>query len=545
VTAINGLASLSFVMPWQHIVWCFWSVLMGAFFAQWQTAGAPQPVHPSVRVRHLMNAAAGSLPIRIVKDPRDNALYYLKQSGSIYRITVNPGTNTSTGARVYGTEHHTISAAAGMAIGPDGTIYVVGNTSTNNDNSTFATIMKGVTNTAGGRTWSMLARTQPYPRSRTYFDHVFNGIVASPDRQFVYVNSGSRTDHGEVQSVNGLFPNTREVPLTAKILRLPASAINLVLTNDIAMLRAGGFIFAEGVRNTYDMAFAPNGDLFGTENGPDRDMAEELNWLRAGRHYGFPWRIGGADNPQQFPNYDPSADQLLDPRFAAVQGGYYHNDPTFPPAPPNLTEPVINVGPDADSYRDPADGQVRDASSQGRTLSTFTAHRSPLGLVFDVDGVMANEFRHHGFVLSWTQGDPNGDSVAGPFRDASQDLLDLELTKLGQTNYQARVRRIVGGFSNPIDAEIVDNRIYVIEYGGSLGIWEVTMPRRLTIAGQFVSTGRFELAVTGDIGRRITIQASTNLTMWLDLANVTNTTGTVRFTNLTSLRRRFYRAVQP
>ena len=75
-------------------------------------------------------------------------------------------------------------------------------------------------------------------------------------------------------------------------------------------------------------------------------MAEELNWLRPGQHYGFPWRIGGTDNPQQFPNYDPSTDRLLDPRFVAVQNGYYHNDPTFPPPPANLAEPVINLGPD-------------------------------------------------------------------------------------------------------------------------------------------------------------------------------------------------------
>jgi hypothetical protein len=509
----------------------------------WVSAhAAPAPVHPSIQIRHLMNAESGSRPVRIVKDPRDNALYYLKQSGSIYRITVNPGVGTSTSTRVYGSEHHSVSSAAGIAIGPEGTIYVLGNTTTNNGNSTFATIMKGVTNGAGGRTWSVLARTQPYPRSNTAFDHVFNGILASPDGQFVYVNSGSRTDHGEVQSVGGTFPNTREVALTAKIFRLPASATNLMLTNDIAVLRNAGFVFAEGVRNTYDLAFASNGDLFGTENGPDRDMAEELNWLRAGRHYGFPWRIGGTDNPQQFPNYDPSTDRLLDPRFIAVRGGYYHNDPTFPPAPPNLTEPVINVGPDADSYRDPTDGQVKDASVNGRVFSTFTAHRSPLGLVFDTEGVMVDEFRHHGFVLSWTPGDPNGNSVEGPFNDASQDLLDLELTKLGQTNYQARVRRIVGGFSNPIDAEIIGNRIYVIEYGGSFGIWEVTVPRRVSIAGAFAPGGGFELTVTGNVGRTITIQGSTNLATWQDLTSVVNSTGTVRFTDTAGTQRRFYRA---
>ena len=468
----------------------------------------------------------------------------LKQSGSIYRVTVNPGTNTSTEVRVYGTEHHGVSAAAGMAIGPNGTMYLVGNTSTNSGNSTFATIMKGTTNAAGGQTWSVLARTEAYPRSRTAFDHTFNGVVVESTGKYIYVNSGSRTDHGEVQSVSGLFPNTREVALTAKIFRLPAVGSNLFLPNDINMLRNSDRVFVEGVRNTYDMAFAPNGDLFGTENGPDRDMAEELNWLRAGRHYGFPWRIGGANNPQQFANYDPSTDRLLDARFIAVQGGYYHNDPAFPSAPGDLTEPVINIGPDADSYRDPVDGQVKDASAQGRVLSTFTAHRSPLGLVFDVDGVMAHPFRHHGFVLSWTPGDANGNSVAGPFRDASEDLLDLELAKLGETNYQARVRRIVSGLSNPIDAEIIGNRIYVIEYGGSFGIWEVRMPAQVRIAGHFVLGAGFELSVMGDVGRTVTIQGSGNLAGWQDLTNVVNTTGVVRFRDISGGGRRFYRAVE-
>jgi hypothetical protein len=510
---------------------------------------APFVINTSLQLRLVMHTtnSSGASSIRIVKDPRNDQLYYLKENGDIYRVNLMPGSGASTSVRVFTTADHTISGASGVAIGPDGTIYLVGNTTTNSGNQTFATIVKGATNGGGQRIWSFLARTQPYPRSRTAFDHVFNGIVASPDGSFIYVNSGSRTDHGEVQSVNGMFPNTREVALTAKIFRLPAGASNLVLTNDISVLRNAGFVFAEGTRNTYDMAFAPNGDLFGTENGPDRDMSEELNWLRQGLHYGFPWRIGGTDNPQQFPGYDPATDRLLDPRFVAVQGNYYHNDPTFPPPPPNLTEPVINIGPDADSYRDPADGQVKDASVGGRTLSTFTAHRSPLGLVFDIGGVMTDEFRYHGFVLSWTAGDPNGNSVAGPFKDASQDLVDLELTKLGNTNYQARVSRIIGGFANPIDAEIIQNRIYVIEYGGDQGIWEVTIPRRMNIDGQFAAGGGFRLTVTGDSGRNVIIQASTNLTAWLDLTNFFSSSGTVQFTDQAapSFTQRFYRATAP
>ena len=49
------------------------------------------------------------------------------------------------------------------------------------------------------------------------------------------------------------------------------------------------------------------------------------------------------------------------------------------------------------------------------------------------------------------------------------------LTK-GTTNYQVRATRIVQGFTNPIDAEVIQNKIYVLEYGGSQGIWEVTIP---------------------------------------------------------------------
>jgi hypothetical protein len=438
-----------------------------------------------------------------------------------------------------------------MAIGPDGTIYVVGNTTTDGGNRTFARIVKGVPGVGGQRTWSLLAQTEAYPRSRTAFDHVFNGIVVSPDGNWLFVNSGSRTDHGEVQDVDGAFPNTREVALTAKIFRLPADGSNLMLANNTNALRSAGYIFAEGTRNSFDFAFAPNGDLFATENGPDRDMSEELNWLRSGLHFGFPWRIGGADNPQQFPSYDPSTDRLLDPRFIAVGRGYYHNDPTFPPSPTTFTEPVINIGSDADKFRDPADGSIKDASNLGLTLSTFTAHRSPLGLVFDTVGAMALPFRNHGFMLSFTPGDPNGTSVAGPFFDASQDLVGIELTKLGNTNYQARVTQLVTGFATPIDAEIVGNRIYVIEYSGNQGLWEITFPPTrgtVRLSGPALQSNSFRFIVNELIvGLNYQIQASTDLVNWTIVRDFVATNSQFEFLEpaTVGISHRFYRVFQP
>jgi glucose/arabinose dehydrogenase len=138
------------------------------------------------------------------------------------------------------------------------------------------------------RVWSTLAETAPYPKSNTTFDHIFSGIVVSPDGQNVYLTSGSRTAHGEEESNQGKFPGVREVPLTAAIFRLPANGANLMLPNDEVELQAQGYYFARGLRNAFDLAFAPNGDLFASENGPDADYPEELNWIRRGHHYGFP-----------------------------------------------------------------------------------------------------------------------------------------------------------------------------------------------------------------------------------------------------------------
>ena len=519
-----------------------------------QVRAAPFVLNTNLQLRLILNTtnASGSPSIRIAKDARSNDLYYSKFNGDIYRVTLQPGNGTSTSTKVYGAANHGIAdSAQSMAIGPDGTIYVVGNTTTNAQNSTFARIVKGVPGAGGQRTWSLLAQTEPYPRSRTAFDHVFNGIIVSSDGNSVFVNSGSRTDHGEVEDQGGLFPNTREVALTAKIFRLPANASNLLLPNDTNALRSAGYIFAEGTRNSFDFAFAPNGDLFATENGPDRDMSDELNWLRSGLHFGFPWRIGGADNPQQFPGYDPATDRLLDPRFVGVGGGTYHNDPTFPPRPANLSEPVINIGPDADKFRDPNDGSIKDASNLGLRLNTFTAHRSPLGLVFDTAGAMDLPFRNRGFMLSFTPGDPNGTSLAGPFFDASQDLVGLELTKLGNTNYQARVTQLVTGFATPIDAEIIGNRIYAIEYSGNQGLWEITFPptrSTVTLSSPTFQNNSFRFTLNELIvGLNYQIQRSTDLRNWTVVRDFIATNSQFEFSEPAAPGNsyRFYRVFQP
>jgi hypothetical protein len=154
-------------------------------------------------------------------------------------------------------------------------------------------------------------------------------------------------------------------------------------------------------------------------------------------------------------------------------------------------------------------------------------------------------------MLSWTPGDPNDDSTAGPFRDPSQDLVDLNLTKLGNTNYQARVTRLVGNFSNPIDAEILENRIYVIEFGGNQGIWELTFPPAppvITLSHpEWLGTNGFSFLLNGTTGVTYSVEVSTNLSNWFPLTNLVVTNGPVQVTDTTdtSSLTRFYRARIP
>src|SRR5258708_3088691 len=315
--------------PRRGLAWCGFAAFLLVVVAPIQSA--PVLHNTNLQIPLVMNTtnSSGQYSVRLAKDPRNNQLYYLKINGDIYRVTLQPGSG-STSTKVYSaTDHGLSSSVEGFAIGPDGTMYVLGNITTNSTMN-LVRISKGVPN-GGGRTWSLMARTEPYPRTQSgVFDHLYNGLIVSPDGQYLFVNAGSRSDHGEEQNNGGLYPGLRDIPLTAKIFRLPTSGSNLVLTNDLTLLRQAGYLYAEGVRNSFDFGFAPNGDLFATENGPDRDMSEELNWIRPGLHFGFPWRIGGTDNPQQFSNYNPANDRLLDPRFIAVARGYYHNDPSFP-----------------------------------------------------------------------------------------------------------------------------------------------------------------------------------------------------------------------
>ena len=297
------------------------------------TSHFAQPVstRQDIQIREL--ATVGTNSIRIKLDPFTGNLYILENDGDIRRVNFEQTAVSFT--TVYKASDHGVSNALGMAFGSDGTLYIVGNeTNQSNNQLGKGIIVKGSPVSFGSeeRTWTILAETVEYLYGFTY-NHRMSGIAVDPNGDFIYVNSGARTDHGEVRE------GFREIGLTSIILKLPTNGENITLQDDREWLRTNGYLMAEGIRNDFDLAFDGNGNLFSVENSGDRDDPEEMNWIQEGHHYGFPWIIGGDVTPQQFTPYEPRNDSLLS-RNAWGGGNLYatfSNDPSYPPPPEGVT----------------------------------------------------------------------------------------------------------------------------------------------------------------------------------------------------------------
>ena len=442
----------------------------------------PQALAPGIGITRILTIRDGA--IRVSYNPVDGQLYYTDTQGNIY-VVIRPSSGPAYDSLVYTTADNGVEYIQGMDI-HDSIMYVSGNNGSSTP-LTIGIIARGVLQPNGTRTWSTLMETDQY-KTADYFDHLFSGMTVDPSGDSLVICSGARGDHGEIQTRYGIYPGVRNEPLTARVFKLPTHDANtIILQNDSAWLENSGYVYANGIRNTFDMAFDHDGNLFGVENSGDRDHNEEMNWLRRNHHYGFPWRMGDTRNPQQDASFDPATDPLI-PHFSrSWRNGFWNNDPDFPQLDPLTVpdEPIQNFGPDCDKFRDTINGNVLDASDLGISMGTFTAHRSPLGLVFDKSFILHPDYSMDGFMLSWTEGlDSCGcttvpDTSIGPFVDPSQDLVHLDLSfNSSLQNYTLNATRIVSDFAHPVDDDIHMNSIYVLEngYGGTSGLYEITLP---------------------------------------------------------------------
>ena len=436
----------------------------------------PVSLRPDISVEHFLKVGPGCL--RILQDPITKDLFYTTFTGDVFRVIKNRWGRPES-ERVYSAADHGITRLQGAAFS-DSTLFLIGNFKVNNGKGTKGIGMRSTLTPGGVRALSLLFITEEIGGTKTIFDHGFNGIAVDPEKKFLYINSGARTDHGEIQDNDGNYPGSRDEPLTACVMRIPINARGLYLPNDLQFLKDQGYLFADGIRNAYDLEFSPDGKLFAVVNSGDYDHPEDMFWLRQGRHYGFPWVMGQLDNPQQDSSWmpDPATDPFIPPTCHAWLQKYFRNDPTFPPRPDSIafTEPVLNLGPDANIYRDQTSGKIVDADTTGILLGTFTPHRSPLGLFFDQDSILAGDLKGGGFVLSWTDGESF--PLMKPVSPYGEDLMHLDLSyDAARDNYQVRTTRIVDNFLGPTDAVMIHNEVFVIEYNASrANIWKVTLP---------------------------------------------------------------------
>jgi glucose/arabinose dehydrogenase len=436
------------------------------------------PLISGITVDSILQIKSGAT--KLAKDPISGHLFYQTGNGNIYEVFI-PTSGIATDTLRFTSADHHITAAQGLYF-RDSTMYICGNIWSSTTG--IGKIVKGKLQANGTRVWINVVTTNPYPTADPTGDHGFSAVTLDPKGNYIYVSSGARTHLGEIRTNGGTWPGYREVPLTTRIFKFPVNTVGLMLPNDSTLIDNSGYVYAWGTRNAYDMGWDGNDTLFAIDNSGERDDPDELNWLRKGKNYGYPWRMGGNVNPLTHWPYNVNADPLVNHQSAGYLNGWFANDSTFPAAPAGVTfsEPIRNYGVAADFFRDSITGKVKEASATGTYITSVTAHRSPLGLVFDRDSMLASPFRGSAFLLSFM---PGGDSTGYtpispwgspcPFVDPVRDLLQLQLTYNATIdNYVMTTSRILAGFYLPVDAELINNTLYVIENAGN--IWKINFP---------------------------------------------------------------------
>lgn len=143
--------------------------------------------------------------------------------------------------------------------------------------------------------------------------HHAGSLVVGPDRR-LYLGMGTRTN----ADIEGESPENGTI---------------LSFELDGSKRR----VFARGFRNPFDLAFAPDGALFATDNAADPPFVEaaveELNHVVEGGHYGHPFLFGKTPAPgraAQAARLDTIAPVVELPPHTSANGILYYSGRQFP-----------------------------------------------------------------------------------------------------------------------------------------------------------------------------------------------------------------------
>lgn len=182
-------------------------------------------------------------------------------------------TNTTGGFPVSGE-----NGLLGIAFDPQYRVnrYVYVTYATRTDSGTFGTVARLTDVNNRGEDFTVLLESVPSAAG-----HQIESLTFGPDG-LLYVSAGDAFMEGEVQDTDNFL---------GKILRMNPDG-SLPGDNPFP----GSYTYAYGFRNCFDLVFNNSGDLFSTDNGPDRD--DELNEVVAGGNYGWPVALGETSAPE-------------------------------------------------------------------------------------------------------------------------------------------------------------------------------------------------------------------------------------------------------
>ena len=371
-------------------------------------------------------------PTRLLPDGR-GGLVVLARDGGIFRYDLATGDREQLQAPNYVGRPMDLQsdraqdAAQGVALSPDGRLYVAVNTTEFAAESGgvamhHASIFRSPPGNVRGTMQEWLHCV--WPAATATYGHGISHMGFGGDG-LLYVSSGSRTDADEA----GVEPDKDprgEVRLTSAMWRLDPS-LDRATADDVE-------VYADGLRNAYGWAWLGDGRMVGIDSGPDANPPEELNFIVEGGHYGFPYRF--SDWPvQPYPHVEP------------------------PPAGMAFVDPVLNVGPFAGGRPD-------------RPIATFDPHSSPVGLA-DASGVLGQ-----GTLLVARFGNLTMQTQLA----AGKDVVAVKLLGQGEDGRErCEVRPWLTGIGRPIDVCVVGGKVYVAEFGRNRDWPAQMLPGRILV----------------------------------------------------------------
>jgi len=323
------------------------------------------------------------------------------------------GTSASTKALCAAADHGIPDSAQGMAIGPTGPFTRwkfhgdSGNSHlrANRERGAARQWAAGLVRACHTKTLFLAAA----PLSIT----CSTGSVVSPDGNWIYLNSGSRLIMASRGCRPGVFPNTRDSRDGKDFSFAGHARIFSCQRHQCPPQRR--IHFRRGHADSFDFAWGSKTATSCTENGPDRDMSDELNCC-ARPALRFPWRIGGTDNSSAVSELRSNTDRLARFPLCRSRRRNLSQRPDFSAEAADLMEPVINVGPDADKFAILPLARSKTRPIWGETQYVHRASLFSSWPRFRTVGAMDCRLQNHGFMASFTPGIPT--ATAWPARSS-------------------------------------------------------------------------------------------------------------------------------